>query len=102
MRTRTLLGPMVFVVAIRALAQGGWPTSFGGGGHDDRGHDVERISSSPPGPKDLGHPPCVPTGLKGTASRLARLEALLEISNVASPVVGDDVNGSWTQKGEKP
>ncbi len=34
----------------------GWPTSFGGGGGDDRGLDAERKSSSPPGPKDLGPP----------------------------------------------
>ena len=39
-----------------ALSGVGWPTSFGGGGDDDRGHDAERISSTPPGPKDLGHP----------------------------------------------
>jgi hypothetical protein len=55
-------------------ARPGWPTSFGGGGGDDRGrvgspnrgrsaisanmprHDCERISSSPPCPKDMGHP----------------------------------------------
>ena len=34
----------------------GWPTSFGGGGGDDRRHSPERISSSPPCPKDMGHP----------------------------------------------
>ena len=34
---------------------GGWPTSFGGGGGDDRGHVAEPKSSTPPGPTDLGH-----------------------------------------------
>lgn len=37
----------------------GWPTSLGGGGSDDRGHDFERQSSTSPGPKDLGHPSAV-------------------------------------------
>jgi len=36
--------------------QPGWPTSSGGGERDDHGQDADRKSSTPPGPKDLGHP----------------------------------------------
>ena len=48
-----------------AYGSGGWPTSFGGGGGDDRGRMAppedrdarpSRISLTPPGPKDLAHP----------------------------------------------
>ncbi|MFH1109795.1 MAG: hypothetical protein V1790_11450 [Planctomycetota bacterium] len=39
---------------------GVWPTSFGGGGDDDRGHNPARVSSTPPGPKDLGDPTALP------------------------------------------
>jgi putative ABC transport system ATP-binding protein len=46
----------ILPAAARVPEVGGWPTSFGGGGGDDRGHDAERESSSPPGPKDLGYP----------------------------------------------
>jgi len=44
----------------RERVYGGWPTSLGGRGGDDRDHDMDRISSSPPGPKDLGHPTVQP------------------------------------------
>ncbi|MEE9296993.1 MAG: excinuclease ABC subunit UvrC, partial [Phycisphaerae bacterium] len=43
------------------IGSAGWPTSFGGGGGDDRGGVAspgpsEHVSSSPPCPKDMGHP----------------------------------------------
>ena len=71
--------------------RGGWPTSFGGGGGDDRGHDAERFSSSPPGPKDLGHPitpyPTSPLNERGARRGFSMVEAVFCVVLVGGLVV---------------
>ena len=54
---RTLHGWWLWVCGMAhvLVAMDGWPTSFGGGGADDRGHRPEHISSSPPCPSGMAH-----------------------------------------------
>jgi len=70
---------------------GGWPTSFGGGGGDDRGPDAEHISPSPPGPTDLGHTitphPASPFKGRGRRRGFSMVEAVFCVVLVSGLVV---------------